>query len=1428
MANPSVLTPIGYDTPQLQYAVTPQVAQALQPDSTPDTTGLNILSEANKSFQAANQAQTQSYQIQADALNNIQKAQVASATAIGQAQSVNFQATAASGAANARAWAGAAETIGNVVDKFTKEAERKRLADLKAELDRNQITTTTELENLQIDWIEKGRLNKEGTSAYRRAVSDVLARRPLESDTITSLTTKYYSPALEHAKTQDKLVYETAQKTASYNRDIKAKQLKIDLTVATAGLEENAPYLGEEGQKPYVDTINTKIQAVFDNPELDELTKLHIVSEALDPVLKSTNIWSATKASLGRIQSGSAAVANFITANGPRVLDGSLAQSTFNEEANQIRRAYGLPVKESTPADTDLQRTVSNLETRQKLDSLNRQAVISDAEKMEGNKLYTRSIGLQLYLSPELREVMKKRPKELLDANALAGVELAEKADHFFGKETEAYNTKVAAANEAILKIQQQDYKTAISLINKAGEDNTANSLASQLRGLGLGMPVAPPGQVGVTQEQLDFMQSNSVAVQDAIRKSLEPATRLHYDRTKEFSQMGFFADRKESQKYLKSLEPVTESYNKRIEDARLRRITQLTPPSAQQPGQSPNFNGGSLGVQAPLMRRSFRGVANVTMPFPVGDAKAMEDRGGPDSGGYFGDYRPRGRKHQGVDFPVPTGTPILSLVYGTVSEIKRDPKDGGLHYGNAVAVKGDDGKEYFFAHLDRTSVALGQRVGPGEKLGLSGETGAPGAPHLHMEVYVDGKPVDPLQVLSTGTFGQQPKMPRSSGPLKGVPQGEMQVDPRAIPVGGGHFLIDGQLQKFAPDYSESQALKQGMTDIKGLQKWSPSPDVHDIKIAPGLEVVGYRALPIDTSVKPGQPVGYYTLRNTNGDVLIQTAYQKKGGKKMLQDFGFDGKGYTPPRQEQPTPATVNPPTVDKSRAGRVLMQATGQKDEAGLDIIAVTLYDSSGKLAGSYNVNSGRPSMQAADRNVAGNGAPLPFGSYSIGAPEAADDIPGMRSDFIPITPLFKTNRSLLGIHFDGDRSTDPGSLGCIVFKSKAEFDTFKQSLSQSAITRLDFSKAGGVRVVTPPIQTQAEVPQSVRANAEGQRLARLLSNPNVSAFLDAISNAEGNPKFDEGFGYRKISSLSEHPYNGRELTPEGRSSASGAYQFMGHTWGDMKRALGLQDFSPVSQKIAALKQLDQAGVLNKVINGQVDDDVLSRIAPIWASVERSAGSSRSVHSGNQVSAGGTYSGFKNFYNQRRSAPPTQHSQPQSDPGKIPIGGGKFLLRGKIVGANYTPLQPLEHSYASASKHDYGEGEGSEDSYGYSQLQRQPDLIASVNAIAKKADVPPQWIADIAALKGTAGIDIEELQEIEEQLKERSVQTPTELVALILGDGEKVKDLGVHAGRRYDSQFSRFDRTTALTHNRIFASCRLCQGLQAQSQFIPHKAEVA
>lgn len=103
-------------------------------------------------------------------------------------------------------------------------------------------------------------------------------------------------------------------------------------------------------------------------------------------------------------------------------------------------------------------------------------------------------------------------------------------------------------------------------------------------------------------------------------------------------------------------------------------------------------------------------------------------------------------RMHQGVDFAAATGTPILASAPGTVVF-----SGWGGGYGNVVVLDHGKGMRTRYAHMHRISVRNGQRVEQGQSIGQVGSTGLSTGPHLHYEVWQNGKPVNPNSVKLFG-----------------------------------------------------------------------------------------------------------------------------------------------------------------------------------------------------------------------------------------------------------------------------------------------------------------------------------------------------------------------------------------------------------------------------------------------------------------------------------------------------------------------------------------------------------------------------------------------------------------------------------------------------------------------------------------------------
>jgi hypothetical protein len=171
-------------------------------------------------------------------------------------------------------------------------------------------------------------------------------------------------------------------------------------------------------------------------------------------------------------------------------------------------------------------------------------------------------------------------------------------------------------------------------------------------------------------------------------------------------------------------------------------------------------------------------------MPFRAEDVGKIAYDPGFTKGEHYGADRPRGKgAHQGVDFPVPKGTHAVSMVYGTVTRSERQP--GELGYGELVEIKGDDGQVYFYAHGSARNVKVGERVAPGQTVMLTGDTGSPGAYHLHFEVGAKGAVIDPIPHLASKDFGAPIKQPRTAGGAVTV----NGAQPKGIHIGGGQYL---------------------------------------------------------------------------------------------------------------------------------------------------------------------------------------------------------------------------------------------------------------------------------------------------------------------------------------------------------------------------------------------------------------------------------------------------------------------------------------------------------------------------------------------------------------------------------------------------------------------------------------------------------------
>jgi murein DD-endopeptidase MepM/ murein hydrolase activator NlpD len=107
---------------------------------------------------------------------------------------------------------------------------------------------------------------------------------------------------------------------------------------------------------------------------------------------------------------------------------------------------------------------------------------------------------------------------------------------------------------------------------------------------------------------------------------------------------------------------------------------------------------------------------------------------------------------HTGVDFAIPENTPLKAIVDGTVEQTR---DTGEMGYGKSVQIRTSDGRLVIYGHMNDFNVKVGDKVNVGDIIGQSGNTGRSTGAHLHLQINVNGKPIDPMTTIMDGTVNK-------------------------------------------------------------------------------------------------------------------------------------------------------------------------------------------------------------------------------------------------------------------------------------------------------------------------------------------------------------------------------------------------------------------------------------------------------------------------------------------------------------------------------------------------------------------------------------------------------------------------------------------------------------------------------------------------
>ncbi|MDP2857238.1 MAG: M23 family metallopeptidase [Bacillota bacterium] len=103
-------------------------------------------------------------------------------------------------------------------------------------------------------------------------------------------------------------------------------------------------------------------------------------------------------------------------------------------------------------------------------------------------------------------------------------------------------------------------------------------------------------------------------------------------------------------------------------------------------------------------------------------------------------------RLHEGIDIQASEGTPIRAVLSGVVASVRESPT-----YGKVMEIDHGGGISTLYAHCQEIVVPASAKVKQGDVIAKVGKTGNATAPHLHLEVIENGRPIDPLRKLLEG-----------------------------------------------------------------------------------------------------------------------------------------------------------------------------------------------------------------------------------------------------------------------------------------------------------------------------------------------------------------------------------------------------------------------------------------------------------------------------------------------------------------------------------------------------------------------------------------------------------------------------------------------------------------------------------------------------
>jgi murein DD-endopeptidase MepM/ murein hydrolase activator NlpD len=896
----SPLVPIGYDMPNVQAA---QVAVPTL-DAPVDTTALQLISQQSSGLTSALQQQSVASQSSMQSSNALATASAASATAIAQSTSQAAQARASRSQDFARTMAQFSVNVSNAGDRYLervdKQNQRKAAVDklaLEQQQEQAKLAAARRLEQQKLEWTRDSKFDKQGSQAYVGELIKNLDDPLLSPDDITQLTQRYIAPAHEFETTAEGNRQKSAAKVKETQQQISSLELRGKLSAAFGVIGSSAMRSPDE-LATAKETVNNITREFLSSGVIPQEDKYVILRDSYDQLLqrmdKSNAEYSNTEITARNLRSVVALESQLYDQVRKNEITPAEALARIKLEAAKLDVPYA-------PTDINInskfvQESLSVGESIQTLQDKREQNAI---ENMEPNNAVIVGLSTEAYLNPASRAALMQASKGGVNANAAAALKNVEDFERFVKDELPQYSTKRASLNLELQQLNANFNKWWVGETKPNAQSQSGLSFQKQLEVLrGAGITPEMVSERRATPEQLALVAQSQSDIAAAIVQQASTLDQNHQNRLAEFARVGLSPDVAFTKQAHAKSKRAIDGYNQRLQDIKSSKVV-----LPQVEASKPNFSQGKL---MPLPRKQYAG-RQMILPFPVDVATAIPDAF---DGQRYGASR-GGRSHDGLDFAVPTGTPILSVMGGTVRRVEHwDGKS--KDYGNNLEVVGDDGLVYHFAHLNSFGVVEGQRVRPGEQLGLSGSTGAGSGPHLHMGVYnwsqAGGyQPINPeihLSALHTKD-APPPKQPRTSGnTIKPAPA---SVPQGAIPLGNNKYLSGGKVldlttaKQTPATYNKAQPVRNSYSsrNAKDYQQSSPEDSHGYAKLAENPQLARRINQVASKYGMPGQwladVIAYESANSFSPSIPNGMGFYGliQFGEAVMQDMGVDVRKVT-------------------------------------------------------------------------------------------------------------------------------------------------------------------------------------------------------------------------------------------------------------------------------------------------------------------------------------------------------------------------------------------------------------------------------------------------------------------------------------------------------------------------------------------------------